>query len=368
MIRLPTVQVDFFCGRRRFRLGCIDSVRRRRRFSATTSTTISGKKINVDKEGVAINLPLPEGFAHQRWHTQLSKLYQVARHVVIDPKTQKPCEPVDERPPLYDYDDNGGVDWKDVSWSQYLLWRGFLQEESFHAASSQEQEAAMVFLSSFLTFPLTLAYYLDRLQIFAEGAGLPSSSIKVCVVGAEGELDSEGRLWNELVPGQAIDDRIIKATNNPPLPMHPRLITVDFIGTTIEDRASFPPKSWSGQHGLLELTATRGSVEDVLGVHQDADEYDLFVAFQPGPGTNASYTWEEGFDMIRDTGKPLLLTAHDEGDADRDAFWWQHTFGETLPPYEPNPCASHVCKVASTSRLMEGMPAMNRVATLVNAR
>ena len=78
---------------------------------------------------------------------------------------------------------------------------------------------------------------------------------------------------------------------------------------------------------------------------QDAD---AFVAFGPGCGSpNDSYSWRSALDLIRETGRPLLLTAYDdEMDVLRDAHWWmEQNFPSTsrsslFPEYSPNPWRS----------------------------
>ena len=116
----------------------------------------------------------------------------------------------------------------------------------------------------------------------------------------------------------------------------------------------------------------KGSLEDILdGCHHDTkaiDNYDAFVAFHPGAGTNFDYSWSDGFDLIRESGKPLLLTAYDERDALKDDYWWEYTYSKALT-YERNPWAS--VALTSTNEVIgdavESTCTLNGFATVVRS-
>jgi hypothetical protein len=40
--------------------------------------------------------------------------------------------------------------------------------------------------------------------------------------------------------------------------------------------------------------------------------------FQPGTATNPKYTWRTAFSIFRESGRPMLLSAYDQDDAERD--------------------------------------------------
>ena len=210
--------------------------------------------------------------------------------------------------------------WSQMSWPEYLTARSFLDSEAFKKASLELQAAALIVLSSRLTFPMTLAYHMDRLLGGQYQNNELGKWIQIGIVGAEIET-TDLSMWQELafVTGR-------------------RSLRIHFIGPRIKERPWLPVTN-----GRLQVRQTRATVEDALLIDINTT-YDAFVAFQPGAGTNHSYTWDEGFEMIMDSGKPLLLTAYDERDAFRDAYWWDHTFGIPLAPYQTNPWASYAPK------------------------
>lgn len=241
----------------------------------------------------------------------------MGRALLVDETTQMTHRPSNDAAPSK---------WESMSWSEYLLARGFLLPEGFSTASSEEQDAATQYLSSYLTYPLTLAYQwqtnvfsMENLRA-AFSDDLVDASFKVCIVGADSEVHYP-EVWNELVA------------------LVGRPFTLEFVGPRIKEKPAMQYISWSGDKKRLSIQQRKSSIENVVFVNGDSG-FDLFAAFQPGPGTNQKYSWEEGFDTIRDTGKPLLLTAYDERDADRDAYWWQYTFQESMSPYKANPWAS----------------------------
>jgi hypothetical protein len=129
---------------------------------------------------------------------------------------------------------------------------------------------------------------------------------------------------------------------------------------------------------ILALEQQQQHSLDALDAFDTFDSFDAFVAFPPGAGTNHQYSWTDGFEMIRDTGKPLMLTAYNdsENDAFRDAYWWQHTFetsqsSSSTPRYQINPWASYSCAAyddddSDDSQAPRLIPALNQMVSFRN--
>ena len=95
---------------------------------------------------------------------------------------------------------------------------------------------------------------------------------------------------------------------------------------------------WTDQDSLANhISLRRMLLEDAMELDPDLHERtDAFVVFHPGMGTNKTYEWELAFSLMRGTGKPMLLTAHNQADFLRDNAWWKLKFQESLV-YKANP-------------------------------
>jgi len=226
-------------------------------------------------------------------------------------------------------------EWKHMKWTEYIAERGYVGEK-FIRASSADQRACVEYLSSCLSFPLTIAHCWEEL-----GLGRNRDTKKLAIVGAANESEVSAILWSDLsiLVGQSVD--------------------IEFIGAEVEEIRSWcefdhlfglaeeeGTEKEKGRRCKFQLhggdsnltttfTHTRGLVEDVFKKGW-LESKDAIIAFQPGAGTNNDYTWEKAFPFIRKAERPVLLTASDEDDSRRDQLWWKAVFKENIV-YEQNP-------------------------------
>lgn len=174
----------------------------------------------------------------------------------------------------------------DLYFPEYLEKRGFYTEK--YSNKHKNAYITNVFLSSYLTYPLTMALWLQNEN------WTDKQNIRVAIIGAAVECE-DWRLpsWKELC----------RVTN--------KSWTIEFIG----DSSYFKEdKVFQRLHKRLQVKRTKSKIEDV----KDLSSYDAFVAFHPGIGT--SYNWKDAFDTIMNEGKTVLVTAYDEEDANKDGF------------------------------------------------
>ena len=185
--------------------------------------------------------------------------------------------------------------WQDMSWATYLAARGFVGE-AFANASPHDQEVAVTLMSSMLSFPLTVASAWNTLRL--SEFTCPS----ICIVGAANEAEQVFNIWDELciLSGQSVQ--------------------VEFLGPEVTHSTSESrriPSSWNAEMSLhAKWTA---------GILQDADperlsKHHAFCVFHPGVGTNFRYPWYKAFKAMKQTRRPVLLSAYDLDDAQRDIF------------------------------------------------
>ena len=193
---------------------------------------------------------------------------------------------------------------EDLYFPQYLEKRGFYTKQ--YSNNHKNAYITNVFLSSYLTYPLTMALWLQN-----EGWS-EEQNIKVAIIGAAVECE-DWRLpsWKELC----------HVTN--------KSWTIEFIGDSSDFKED---KVFQRLHKRLQIKRTKSKIEDV----KDLSSYDAFVAFHPGVGT--SYNWKDAFDKIMDEGKTVLVTAYDEEDANKDGFAFEKLGYNVL--YDKNKFAS----------------------------
>ena len=191
---------------------------------------------------------------------------------------------------------------ENLSFPDYLKNRGFYTEK--YSNELKNAYLTNVFLSSYLTYPLTIAYWLAQ--------SYDKKNMKVAIIGAAVECE-DWRLpsWIELC----------HVTN--------KSWTIEFIS----DFSNFKEdKVFQQLHKRLHIKRTQSKIEDM----KDLSSYDAFVAFHPGIGT--SYNWKDAFDKIMDQNKTVLVTAYNEMDANKDGFAFE-TLGYDII-YEKNKFSS----------------------------
>lgn len=148
---------------------------------------------------------------------------------------------------------------------------------------------------------------------------------RVCVVGARAEATLPVHYWNEML---LINDRNIEST----------ILewTLDFCGP--ETLTTSSNVTLRHEKNKLKLQWTHcGYFHDM---QDPKPEWDGFVLYNPGLGhDHLREAWQPTMEYLLSTEKPILLTAHSETDAKRDAQILYEMTGRSID-YQPNAFAS----------------------------
>jgi hypothetical protein len=210
-------------------------------------------------------------------------------------------------------------------WRHYLSERRFVTPK-FATAAPEQQRAALTALSAALTFPLTIAHAWTS----------KSSTLRLCVVGARAEAVLPAHAWSELS-----------------LLTGARRIELECGGPAVPAAAG-PPRRWASTDGEQQLQvslaaadlfhrtglgrvllerrkrsrqqtrgggAGRGTVEGLGATKEESLELpDAFVLFNPGLGEPGwERAWGPTMRALEEAGRPVMMTALSEEDAERDA-------------------------------------------------
>ena len=194
----------------------------------------------------------------------------------------------------------------------YATFEEYWQHRSWDFSSVQDDphqcKWAQRLVSHVLSAPLTFAYH------------FPSQpSQRICVVGARAEATLPLDYWREVLVASNID------------PKQPLEWMLDFVGpdvvtgrnhVTLKNVNSTLTLRWLHSGYLHEMT------------HVPA--WDGFVLFNPGLGhEHLRQGWLPTLEYMLNRKKPLLLTAHSERDANRDATLLQELLGRPVD-YQAN--------------------------------
>jgi hypothetical protein len=165
-----------------------------------------------------------------------------------------------------------------------------------------------------LSAPLTLAY------------NFPSHpSQRICVVGARAEATLPLDYWREVLVASYID------------PVQPLEWRLDFVGpdvVTVSNHVTL-----KNDNSTLTLRWLHGGY---LHEMTDIPAWDGFALFNPGLGhEHLRQGWLPTLEYLLNRKKPLLLTAHSERDAHRDATLLQELLGRSVE-YQANVFESHI--------------------------
>jgi len=203
--------------------------------------------------------------------------------------------------------------------------RGWLVPEAFAAASPEQQDGAVRWLSSQLCFPLTLAAFWHSLAMDSK-----SDPPVLCIAGARAEGDVPLRMWAELAL------------------LVSRSLTLQFVGPELEDRRQTSltlNSSTSISCAPFRSSLLHESDLDPLCLNGEHTLPSAYVLFNPGLGTPAaSDTWTRSISALMHARRPILLTCFDERDAALDSKWLDTLTSSTpislSPLCELNPFAS----------------------------
>ena len=200
-------------------------------------------------------------------------------------------------------------------WADYLLERGWLNREAFHAADNTTQMAGLAVLSAALTFPMTLARHLNELVGEA-------TTCKICIVGARAEAALPDHIWNEvtsLTGVKTLDVEFAGPSSAPPnMPSVRSFVDPSSQCTTrlfISKQGDLYHRSDVGR-ALLARAHGRAEAEDGP---LPLDLPDAYVLFNPGLGEPGwERAWEPTMSALFAADRPLLMTALSRQDAARD--------------------------------------------------
>ena len=156
-------------------------------------------------------------------------------------------------------------------------------------------------LTSLLTYPLTLAHGIEMIY------GSRRTNLNVLLLGARSESSLPLKWWAECL--QACSSSVINITMlGPGLQITNNLeVLLEFPGNvTKKMRIANLKKNYCRFHDHTE------SIKMI-------QNNDLFVLFNPGIGSEAQKQfWQPTIELLLESRKPLLLTAHGHHDLDRD--------------------------------------------------
>ena len=223
-------------------------------------------------------------------------------------------------------------------------WPGFSDDES----SKSSVDHMIVLISQALTYPLTLGFHSQ--PFFMEG----KNDIRLAVLGARSEASLPVAYWREML---YLSDRMNNSSNTNTSPIN---WTLDFIGPDIAPRLASRFTSLNSSHRHLKLvmnyhnTYFHQHVMDQSNAQSQSivNRWDGFVLFNPGVGhSNLLQLWKPTLELILQSNKPILITAHSEIDQERD----RQTFVDALEEIRGNADGSpqsRFCQFSSSSPIL----------------
>ena len=183
----------------------------------------------------------------------------------------------------------------------------------------KERKFAVSLASHVLSTPLTTALFYSN--VFAQSS-LKSTS-RLCCVGARAEATLPHEYWKEFLTMVAL------ATGSH-ISLH-----LHFVGPDIHDKTKTTTVKWSQSEITLDWYH-KGML------HHLEDSWDAYLLMNPGLGhENLKENWEPTLIRLLQSESPILLTAHSEKDANRDASLLKDAY-EVNVEYRENPFASQI--------------------------
>lgn len=193
-----------------------------------------------------------------------------------------------------------------------------------------EQENAISLISHVLLTPLTIASFYNRAlgNLESSSSSSSSSTVRLSCVGARAEATLPNDYWKEfLIFSSSLPNN--EKTNVD--------VMLDFVGPDIHPRTPDVKVSWNDSTVKLHWHY-KGFLHDL----DETEIWDTYVLMNPGIGhEKLKDGWKPTLDRILGNIRPVLLTAHSEKDADRDATLLKQVYQLDVQ-YEENPFASRV--------------------------
>lgn len=177
-----------------------------------------------------------------------------------------------------------------------------------------ELKWAQRLVSHVLSAPLTFSQHYPNQQ-----------TQRVCIVGARAEATLPVDYWKEMLVTSSKDTE------------HPLSWTLDFCGPEVLT-TSHNVTLKKGDDSLTLQWTHSGYLHDM----KQPPGWDGFVLYNPGLGhKHLKQGWLPTLEYLLSTQKPILITAHSERDAERDAQLLQEVTGNPIE-YQPNAFASRI--------------------------
>jgi hypothetical protein len=211
----------------------------------------------------------------------------------------------------------GAVDPSLLSVEEYLAFRKWSLP-----SDDQEKEMAIALITHVLSTPLTMAlFYAHALA----GPGRLKSPLRLSCVGARAEATLPYEYWKEFLISTSL------ATNTPYV-----AVQLEFVGPDIHPQTPDTTVTWNDSMIALQWYH-KGLLHDL-----EEDSWDAYALMNPGLGhKNLLEDWKPTLDRILAADYPVLLTAHSEKDAHRDASLLRNVYGMEVE-YQVNPFGSRI--------------------------
>jgi len=187
---------------------------------------------------------------------------------------------------------------------------------------NDEQEKAISLISHVLSTPLTMATFYNQAL---HGLDPP---IHLSCVGARAEATLPNDYWKEFLIFSSSLPTNEKANVD---------LCLDFVGPDIHPRTPDVEVSWD-----VSTIKLHWHFKGLLHNLDKTEIWDAYALMNPGVGHDKlKLGWKPTLDRILGNSRPVLLTAHSEKDADRDATLLKQDYQLDVQ-YEENPFASRI--------------------------
>jgi splicing suppressor protein 51 len=203
-----------------------------------------------------------------------------------------------------------------ISVEEYLSFRKWV-------LPSNGREKAIALTSHILSPPLTIALFF---RSALADQGKRNSPLRLCCVGARAEATLPYEYWKEFLLVSSL------ATKNSEVE-----VQLEFVGPDIHLNTPDTTVSWNTSNIITLQWSHKGLLHDLHEVSWDA-----YVLMNPGLGhNNLIENWKPTLHRLLQANKPILLTAHSEIDAQRDAALLREVYRIDVN-YELNPFSSFI--------------------------
>jgi len=262
-------------------------------------------------------------------------------------------------------------------WEDYWKWRKW----DFSAVSSAEERVlAKALTTRALTTPLTAFSALWRTTLRNSAATLKEKDVvqdandsiskelceqqrthnfRWCCLGARSEASLPTEYWNELlclITAKAYIQDSSTSTMQSAVPEARSVyLSIDFCGPEMDARRPDVRLSSNTMNSNTSLTLRwvyQGKFHDYYHHESDAPapEYDAYLLFNPGVGhPHLREEWRPTLELL--VNKTLLVTAHSDYDASRDAAVLSQCYQNAVVEYVENPFA---CLVEFEDPFLDG--------------